>query len=326
MSATNNHQNSQARLVRPWGIGGSDIGAIVGLSPYRSALDVWLEKVGRVDTSGEGAIHLRFGQHLEPFIASEYERVTGRVTHEHPKTVYHPEHPQLFAHVDRLVSAGGQSVVGPDGEVCATTLLECKTASAYMLEQWGREWTDEVPAAYLAQCAWYMALTGCSESHIAVLIGNSDFRVYRVLRDEELERTLIQAALDFWNSNVIANVPPQPSTRKEVVKLYPREVKGQELEADDALLGQLRQLGRAQRLLKRLEARSSELGEALAVRMGEAERICWRGKTLATWRASAASQRLDVTRLRQERPELVNEYRVEGTPSRRLVLSEVGHA
>jgi putative phage-type endonuclease len=321
------HLSSSVSLVRPWGIGGSDIGAIVGLSPYRSALDVWLDKVGRADTTGDGgAIHLRFGQHLEPFIAREYECVTGNVTHEHPKTVFHPEYPQLFAHVDRLVSGAGQSVVGPDGETCATTLLECKTASAYMSEHWGREWTDEVPAAYLAQCAWYMALTGCRESHIAVLIGNSDFRVYRVLRDEELERTLINAALEFWSNNVIANVPPQPSTRKEVVKLYPREVKGQELEADDALLCQLRQLGRAQRLLKKLEARSSELGEALAVRMGEAERICWRGKTLATWRASAPSQRLDVPRLRRERPELLKEYGVEGTPSRRLVLSEVGHA
>ena len=326
MSEPNNHQSSHVGLCRPCGIGGSDIGSIVGLSPYRSAVDVWLDKVGRVDESGDGAIHLRFGQHLEPFIASEYERVTGHVTHEHPRTVYHRDHPQLFAHVDRLVSTSAECVVSPDGEVCATTLLECKTASAFMSEQWGREWTDEVPAAYLAQCAWYMALTGCAEAHIAVLIGNSDFRVYRVLRDEELERSLINAALEFWDKNVLANVPPQPSTRKEVAKLYPREVKGQELEADDVLLAQLRQLGRAQRLLKRLEARSSEIGEALAVRMGEAERICWRGKTLATWRASAPSQRIDVSRLRRERPELVNEYRVEGTPSRRLVLSEVRHA
>ena len=43
--------------ARPWGIGGSDIGAILGLSPYRGPVDVWAEKVGG-DGGGAEAIHL----------------------------------------------------------------------------------------------------------------------------------------------------------------------------------------------------------------------------------------------------------------------------
>ena len=313
--------DARCKMNRPWGIGGSDIGAIVGLSPYRSAVDVWLDKVGRSDAPAREGIHLRFGHHLEPFVAKEYERVTGHTTTELPRTLHHKIHPHLFAHVDRLVSKGGGAVTNSDGAVCTDTLLECKTASAFMSDQWGPEWTDQVPPAYIAQCAWYMAITGCSEAHLAVLLGNSDFRVYRLLRDSELEAALMDAANNFWELNVLAEVPPEPISRLDVAKLYPREEQGAVLEADESLLAQVRLLGRTQRLLKRLEGRSTQLCEQLTLRMQDAERICSQGRTLATWRASSPPQRLDVSRLRRERPELVSEYGVEGAPSRRLVLT-----
>ena len=56
---------------RSSGLGGSDIAAIVGLSPYRSPLDVWAEKVGHPSVISKDSLHLRFGTHLEPFVASE---------------------------------------------------------------------------------------------------------------------------------------------------------------------------------------------------------------------------------------------------------------
>lgn len=321
MQGHNEQSDMQHVLTRPWGIGGSDIGAIVGLSPYKSAVDVWLEKVGRREATAQQGIHLRFGHHLEPFVASEYERVTGHATVVLPQTLHHKGHPHLFAHIDRLVSKGGREVTNADGSVSTDTLLECKTASAFTSDQWGPEWSDQVPPAYIAQCAWYMAITGCNEAHLAVLLGNSDFRVYKLLRDIELEEALIESANNFWQLNVLAEVPPEPVSRLEVAKLYPCEVRGRDIEADDELLGQIRSLGRTQRLQKRLEIRSAYLNEQLTLRMQDAERICSQGKTLATWRASSPPQRIDVPRLRRERPDLVSEYVVEGTPSRRLVLS-----
>lgn len=141
---------SSSAPVRPWGIGGSDIGAILGLSPYRGPVDVWADKVRGHGGGGSDEIHLRYGQHLEPFVAREYERVTGHVTHEHPTTLRHPKHPHLFAHVDRLVGRDGREVLDTEGVICTPTLLECKTASAFSADQWGQAWTDQVPHAYLA--------------------------------------------------------------------------------------------------------------------------------------------------------------------------------
>jgi putative phage-type endonuclease len=308
-------------LKRPWGIGGSDIGAIVGLSPYKSAVDVWAEKVTGAGANDCEGIHLRYGQHLEPFVAQEYERVSGNLTHELPKTLRHKTYAHLFAHVDRLVSVKGAPVIDERGRVCTTTILECKTASAFSSDQWGQAWTDEVPAAYLAQCVWYTTITGSKEAHIAVLLGNSDFRVYRVSHDEELGQSLIDAALNFWDRYVLTGVPPEARTRAEVLRLYPKEISGSEVEACSQTLSQLKKLSRIQRLTKSLEARADLIKDQLTVSMGGAERLCAQGKTLATWRSSAPTQRVDVTRLRRDRPDIVREYVVETAATRRLVLA-----
>ena len=311
---------SSSAPVRPWGIGGSDIGAILGLSPYRGPVDVWADKVRGHGGGGSDEIHLRYGQHLEPFVAREYERVTGHVTHEHPTTLRHPKHPHLFAHVDRLVGRDGREVLDTEGVICTPTLLECKTASAFSADQWGQAWTDQVPHAYLAQCVWYTTITGCEEAHLAVLLGNSEFRVYRVGHDRGLGERLVKAALCFWDEHVMTGIPPQPTTRAEVLKLYPTEVAGLEVEADDEAINHLRRLRRIQGLAKRLEHSSEQIKQRLTALMKDAERLCSQGRTLATWRSCAPSQRVDVARLRRERPEIAGEYLVESAPSRRLVL------
>ena len=345
-------------LVRPWGLGGSDVGAILGLSPYRSPLQVWLEKVGAdrpvakvmgdlswpptndVDEEclggkpsgaapldeAEGGIHLRFGQHLEPFVAQEYERLTGHTTHEHRRTLFHPTHRHLFAHVDRLVSTDSSGVIDVEGRVCTRTLLECKTASAFNAGEWGRPWSDEVPASYLAQCAWYTTITGCEEAHLAVLLGNSDLRVYRVSHDPALGDALVRAALRFWDDHVMTGRPPQPTTRKDVEILNPRETKGSQIEADEATLGQLRRLRRINDLSKRLEQESEAIKDRISVLIGGAERLTHGGRTLATWRTSAPARRVDLARLRRDRPELVADYLLEGVPARRLQLGGLAHA
>lgn len=312
---------ANSTIDRPWGIGGSDIGAIVGLSPYKSAVDVWLEKVGRASLGSQKGINLRYGQHLESFVAREYERVTGHETVLFPKTLRHKNHPHFFAHVDRLVRKGGIHVTTTDGSIFTDTLLECKTANTFTKEQWGEEWTDQVPPSYIAQCAWYMALTDCTEAHLAVLLGNSDFRVYRILKDKELETALLNAANSFWENNVIPQIPPEPLTKKEVAKLYPTEIRGLDIEADEELLVQIGLLKRTLRAIKRLERKSVEISDKLAIKMKDAERIYSQGRILATWRSSKPHRRLDMSRLRRERPEILSEYGVDGAVSRRLVLT-----
>jgi len=337
---------------RPWGVGGSDIGAILGLSPYKGPLDVWFDKSCGLDPAQRQAnivpgshqvsglpepsreagasddsdpLHLRFGRHLEPFVAQEYERLTGFTTHEHPNTVRHPVHPHLFAHVDRLVSGVGEPVIDDAGAICTTTLLECKTASVFNGDLWGEVWTDQVPPAYLAQCVWYTTITGCKVAHLAVLLGNSDFRVYVIKHDEELAQVMVDSALRFWDDHVMSSRPPEPRTQADVVSLYPREVPGLQVEADEHVLGQIRRLARINRIAKKLEDRSERIKFELAAKMKGAEQITSQGQTLATWRCSSPVKRVDVARLRREAPDVAAQYMTVSQPSRRLVIGGPRH-
>ena len=74
------------------------------------------------------------------------------------------------------------------------------------------------------------------------------------------------------------------------------------------------------------DAESQRVKDQLAIRMGPAERVCHNGQTLATWRAGSPTSRVDVTRLRKERPEVVSEYLVESPAQRRLLLGGAQNA
>ena len=83
-------------------IGGSDIGAILGLSRFRSPLEVWMEKTGK-ETKRLDSLPLRFGSFTEEFVASEYSRSTGFEL-IHDESIYiHPEYSFMSAHIDRFV-------------------------------------------------------------------------------------------------------------------------------------------------------------------------------------------------------------------------------
>ena len=172
-------------------IGGSDIGAILGLSKFRSALDVWMEKTGK-EVKALDSLPLRFGSFAEEFVASEYTRQTG-VELIHDESIYlHSEYSYMSAHIDRFVHGDGIAMA-------PTKILECKTANPFAQSDWGDVGSDQVPMSYLCQCAWYQAVTGIDEADLAVLFGNSDFRIYQIRRDKELEDLLLEKATTFWD-------------------------------------------------------------------------------------------------------------------------------
>ena len=172
-------------------IGGSDIGAILGLSKFRTPVEVWMEKTGK-ETKQLDSLHLRFGSFAEEFVASEYARSTG-IELLHDESIYiHPTHSFMSAHIDRFI-------LGDGGGKPPTRILECKTANPFARGEWGEPGTDQVPMSYLCQCIWYMAITGIEQCDLAVLFGNSDFRIYEIVRDLELEALVIEKALHIWN-------------------------------------------------------------------------------------------------------------------------------
>ncbi len=300
---------------RPWGIGGSDVGAILGLSPYRGPVQVWAEKVRQgKGAQTAGSLPMRLGSYLEPFVVSEYEALTGNTTRHLHETLRHPEHPELFGHIDRLATA----VSHKHGTL--NVVLECKTCSAFRAHEWGPAWSDQVPTEYLAQCLWYLGLTQCSEAHLAVLLGNTDFRVYHIKRDEELQMHLFEAAHRFWVGHVLNKVPPPVSTRAEAEVLYPHHEAGFAQEAVEETLEALRLHWQLQSQIDELEAQAVQAKDRIACYMGPAERLTWQGQTIATWKLGKETSLLDLDRLKRERPDIVAGYTLRRQGSRRLQL------
>lgn len=303
-------------------LGGSDIGAVIGVSKYRSALDVWLEKTGKmVDRANN--LSLRFGSFAESFVADEYALATGETLATHAQGLAHPDHPFCIGHIDRFVlHSKDQSLFDSHGMLNAKKLLECKTASMYSQHDWGEPGSDAVPLPYLCQCLWYLGITGLSQIDLAVLIGGSDLKIYCITRDRELETLLFQKADDFWTEHVMKDIPPKPQSLHDCQMLFHKGDPNKTKEADLQTLARIQTLKVLESQVQKSEEAINEIKQELMLEMGDAEVLAYQGKALITWKAPKASYRIDTKRLGQEHPELVSQYQMPVHNSRRFVVKE----
>jgi len=191
---------------RRTGIGGSDVAPICGLSTWSTPLDVYNEKLQLVpDKEETDAMH--FGNVLEDVVAKEFTRRTGIKVQRRNSMFRHESHPELIANIDRYC-------------VGKHALLECKTSNAFAKDEWGESGTDHVPFPYLCQSQHYQTVTGLKRAFLAVLIGGSDFRWYRLPYNESLAKALVDRSRAFWHEHVVKRIPPPPRTEADIKLVY----------------------------------------------------------------------------------------------------------
>jgi len=302
--------NQDFTVDRTQSIGGSDVGAILGLSKFRSPLEVWMEKTGK-EVATKDSLQLRFGSFAESFIADEYARTTGyQLLHDESAHI-HPQYSYFSAHVDRFVFGESKLPI---------KILECKTANAYAKSEWGEVGSDEVPMNYLCQCAWYLAITGIEQADLAVLFGNSDFRIYAIERDKDLEELIIQKADYFWYEYVLKDIPPPPASEADCQLLFSKGNHELRVEADLEIYELSKKLHVLNSQITQYEDQVSTIKQSLMYTMGDAESLYYQGNLLATWKAPKPSYRLDGKRIEQELPDVYERYRIPVQNSRRLVI------
>jgi len=314
--------SSVTSRTRPYGIGGTDIGAILGLSPYKTPLELWSELVSGEDPLPRDLLHLRFGQHTESFVAREYERVSNLFTVKHDPTLFHKTHGYMFGHIDRFVLDTPDTPAVVDGVVTAQRLLECKTSSAFSENDWGEPGTDQVPPLYLVQCAWYLAITECESADLAVLIGNSDFRVYTIERDLELEGLLLSHAQNFWDNHVLAEKPPEPTCLQDAAILFPKENPNSSVHASEEILKSIEAYKEINAKTQTLSDECERLKLEILNYMGHAEKLTWGNKTLVTWKSAKASSRIDTKALALAHPDIALAFTSSVMGSRRFLLKD----
>ena len=263
------------------GIGGSDIAAIAGLSPFRSPLDVYFDKTGNgVDQNqtdekfpiGESAA-LYWGAVHEANIGRAYTIVTGRKIMRYNRLIQNMETPYFIGDVDFLgfCDDGKTPFVARTGEIRTTKGIECKTGRWANTEEWGEHGSDFVPVTYICQVQWYMGLVPQLESFdIPVLFSGSDFRIYTIHRDDDLIRKLREIGAEFWSENVQKKVPPPPRSYEEVKKLYPVS-NGRKMLASVELEQKVKKLSEISEQKSALEAEEADLKSQITSEMGEEE-------------------------------------------------------
>jgi putative phage-type endonuclease len=314
------------------GIGGSDIAAILGLSPWKTAVDVWLDKTGRStdDTIGD-AEAVRWGTLLEDVVAREYSERTDRSIQRVSRVLRHPAHEWAIGNIDRaVVSPGSRVRVADDGGTLlgAQGLLEVKTASAYKAGEWGRDGDDDaVPVHYQAQVMWYLGITGQPWCDVAALIGGQRMIVRRIERDDETIAAMLERADDFWHRHVLTHQPPEPAKAKDVERLFPTD-NGEAVEADEELLAAYNAAREAKSRIAQAEAEFEAATERIKLALGERCALTINGKPLVTWKSSKPTRRTDWKALVYHHwpvppSDLVEQFTTETPGSRRFLIKEI---
>jgi putative phage-type endonuclease len=290
-------------------IGGSDLGCILGLSNFKSALDIYLSKTtDAIDESTSEAAD--WGNRLEPLVAKKYAETTGLNVYESEGLIRHPEYSFIACNIDRWVD-------GADG---TKYILECKTANFMKGKDWGEQGTDQIPKSYLYQVAYYSAICNVDKVDIVVLIGGQEFRMYTYIKDEELEAQLIQAACLFWNNYVAKGVAPEASCIADIANLYPNS-NGSTVEADESIVHEVSTLKEIKVQEKLLATQKADIELKIKSCIGEHEALINAdGELLATWKSGKARQVLDSKKLQAEHKGIYQQYLTEKAGSRSFLL------
>lgn len=175
--------------ARAQGIGGSEIAAVVGLSPHESRFSLWHRKKGLIGPVEESE-EMYWGKVHEPGICARFAADHPELDVTPAATYCHPDRPWQIANPDRHA--------GPD-------LFEAKTARDDT--GWGKEGTAEIPVHYRAQCIHYMDVTGSRRCWVGVLIAGSEYREYLVEYDEAEAQILRDAGARFMDDLARDNRP-----------------------------------------------------------------------------------------------------------------------
>lgn len=314
-----------SKYIRDW-LGGSDIAAVIGVDPYKTAVDLYLSKISDVPTEDISDAKRRFFSRRkaqEPVIASLLQENFGvsplRLSiSDTPNRYSHPDHAFLRAEIDfefemnplvreRFPDHHGFAAI-PDG-----TLLngEIKTVHPFAAKQWGEETLEEIPTHYAAQVMFGLEVTDRPACLVVALIGLDTLLGYPVVRDLETCAMLRDRGVDFWTRNVLGRIPPAVQNHDDLNKLFARKL-GAPVTLTEGEMTDLRSLSKhrynAKRATEEADLASLRLTASIAARIDWANGVPEdailfdrEGNKLATWKGQTQS-RIDSAKLRERYP------------------------
>jgi putative phage-type endonuclease len=286
-------------------LGASEIPAILGLSPWATPLDIYRSKFG-IDRDMDP--ELAFIGHAEELTIGRWLRKfrpeLGQIRRGFMARSI--QYPWLHASFDRFLVKRG-----------VWTPVQMKTAHQYAGDDWE---DDQVPLAVQAQVQAELLVHGSPYGYAVAFVGGRRFHLVQIVRDEEfLQDILIPQASRFWHEHVLAENPPDPTSSKEAVSLWPGI--DDDYVADGEVVRMIDLLRVEQAAVKSFEAEVDRLKLEIQKQMRNATQVVDpMGEVLATWKPTAGARRFDSKALAADHPALASEYTVRGNPGRSFRL------
>lgn len=184
------------------GIGGSDAAAVLGISPFATARDLYYDKLKIVSYEDPESnwVAKKMGHLLEDLVAEIFHVKTGYRIYQIKKMFYHPIYTWMLADIDYFIEL-------PNGE---TAILEIKTTNYNAKDHWWLDGKEIVPVNYEAQGRHYMCVMNIDHVYYCCLYGNNENEVIirHIDRDMDYEAELIALEQNFWQNNILKRVPP----------------------------------------------------------------------------------------------------------------------
>lgn len=259
------------------GIGASEAPAVLGISPWKSPMGLYCEKLGLAEPDAVESERMLWGHLLEPILVQRYQHVTGRaVSRPAPFTILRSRaHPFMCFSPDGFVFDPARGP-GP---------LQIKTAAGFRAD----EWEGEPPLAYLVQVQHEIAVSGARWGALAVLLGGQRFLHFEIERNDAFLEAMVAREAEFWRRLTEQDPPAidgSDASRELLRRLYPREHPGLVVNLPSDAIEWDRERLDAIDEGKRADARKLEAENKLKAALGEAECGVLTNGVSFTWKSS----------------------------------------
>lgn len=289
-------------------LGGSDIAAILGVSPWRTIVDLWADKVE--PPTGEPRKRVfRRGERWESVVAEMLTLSLREQGHEveivgRNRRFIDAERSMFAAEIDYELRLDGESDV---------TNVEIKTVHPFKSHEWSESGSDELPIWYTAQAMWGLGVAPDRRQRciVAPLFGADELRTFEVARDDETIAALRSRALSFWTDHVLARVPPEPVVVEDLDRLFPKCRVGPALLADANLEDLVLRLRAIRAEIKARESEGEQIEFQVKRAMADCAELLIDGKVAVTWKNRARTW-LDQGALKEVHPDIHREFTRKG--------------
>lgn len=273
-------------------IGGSDIAGILGISPWQSPLDIYLNKTqGTPPLDPKKEKIFARGKRLEPYITDLLQDETGLQIICRNNRYKHPEYEYIAAEIDAETEQEN---------------IEIKTVSPFMAKHWGEAGTDEIPVYYTAQAMHGLLVTGRQTCIIGALIGCDDFRIYRITRDDDTISAILEKEKQFWQM-VCQRTPPPVTTTQDVLRLFDTD-SGGSIEANPGVIASINNLRELKDSKKQLENAIDTYEQQIKIYMQDKTAITINNSPVIIWKTQK-SARFNQDEFKKIHPELYSQFK-----------------